>query len=375
MNAMRIVSALLAKEFRQILRNRFMLPIIIVIPLVQMILLTYAASLEMKDIRMAVVDQDLSGASRLLTSKFSGSPFFHLTLHGPGYEEALNALMSDRVDVILYMQHDFEKNLYSEQKTSLQLLVNSINATEAGLVRAYCTRIISDFNQMIRADRFGPEASGRIATPEIQPELWYNPLLNYRIYMFSGVLVIVVTMIGMLLTALNLVREKEMGTTEQINVTPIRKYQFIIAKLLPFWLIAMFELSYGLLLGRVLFDLPVVGSPGLLFLVAGIYLILVLGFGLMLSTISQTQQQMMFIAFFFMVTFILMSGVFTPAESMPPWAQKVNVLNPVAYFMRVIRMVLLKGSGLQDISRDVYSMMGYAALVLTLAVANYRKTT
>ncbi len=375
MNAMRIVSALLAKEFRQILRNRFMLPIIIVIPLVQMILLTYAASLEMKDIRMAVVDQDLSGASRLLVSKFSGSPFFHLTLHGPGYEEALNALMSDRVDVILYMQQDFEKNLYSEQKTSLQLLVNAINATEAGLVRAYCTQIISDFNQMIRADRFGPEASGRIATAEIRPELWYNPLLNYRIYMFSGVLVIVVTMIGMLLTALNLVREKEMGTTEQINVTPIRKYQFIIAKLLPFWLIAMFELSYGLLLGRLLFDLPVVGSPGLLFLVAGIYLILVLGFGLMLSTISQTQQQMMFIAFFFMVTFILMSGVFTPAESMPPWAQKVNILNPVAYFMRVIRMVLLKGSGFQDISRDVYSMIGYAALVLTLAVVNYRKTS
>lgn len=372
---MRIVSALLAKEFRQILRNRFMLPIIIVIPLVQMILLTYAASLEMKDIRMAVVDQDLSGASRLLVSKFSGSPFFHLTLHGPGYEEALNALMSDRVDVILYMQQDFEKNLYSEQKTSLQLLVNAINATEAGLVRAYCTQIISDFNQMIRADRFGPEASGRIATAEIRPELWYNPLLNYRIYMFSGVLVIVVTMIGMLLTALNLVREKEMGTTEQINVTPIRKYQFIIAKLLPFWLIAMFELSYGLLLGRLLFDLPVVGSPGLLFLVAGIYLILVLGFGLMLSTISQTQQQMMFIAFFFMVTFILMSGVFTPAESMPPWAQKVNILNPVAYFMRVIRMVLLKGSGFQDISRDVYSMIGYAALVLTLAVVNYRKTS
>ena len=193
--------------------------------------------------------------------------------------------------------------------------------------------------------------------------------------MFCGILVILVTLIGMLLTALNLVREKEMGTTEQINVTPIRKYQFIIAKLLPFWIIALFELGFGLVVGRLLYDLPVVGSLWLLFLFAAVYLFAVLGIGLFLSTISGTQQQMMFVAFFFMVTFILMSGVFTPTESMPGWAQQINVINPVAYFMRVIRMVLLKGSDFRDISRDFYSMIGYASVILTLAVTNYRKTT
>jgi ABC-2 type transport system permease protein len=179
----------------------------------------------------------------------------------------------------------------------------------------------------------------------------------------------------MLLTALNLVREKEMGTTEQINVTPIRKYQFIVAKLLPFWLIALFELAFGLVVGRVLYDLPIRGSLGLLFLVASVYLLVVLGFGLFLSTISNTQQQLMFVTFFFIITFILMSGVFTPAESMPVWAQKVNLINPVAYFMKVIRMVLLKGSGFRDISREFISMAVYATLILTLAVTNYRKTT
>lgn len=372
---MRILLILLIKEFKQIFRNRIILPVIFVIPLVQMIILTYAASLEMKDIKMAVVDQDLSAASRLLVSKFSASPFFEVKLQTNDYDEAIRMLTRDKVDVILHLQHLFEKRLYAEQSTDVQLVVNAINATEAGLINAYCTRIISGYNSQIRADWFGMDDTGALMTLDIIPKLWYNPLLDYKIYMFSGILVIIVTIIGMMLTALNLVREKEMGTTEQINVTPIRKYQFIIAKLMPFWIIAIFELAFGLVVGRVLYDLPIVGSLGLLFLFTSLYLFVVLGLGLFLSTISQTQQQMMFIAFFFMITFILMSGVFTPAESMPDWAQKANLLNPVAYFMRVIRMILLKGSQFPDISREFYSLGIYALLSLTLAVTNYRKTT
>jgi ABC-2 type transport system permease protein len=192
--------------------------------------------------------------------------------------------------------------------------------------------------------------------------------------MFSGILVIVVTLIGMFLTALNLVREKELGTAEQMNVTPIRKYQFILAKLLPFLMIGLFELAFGLVIGRILFDLPIRGSLLVLFGTATVYLIVALGIGLFLSTISETQQQMMFIAFFFMITFILMSGVFTPAESMPDWAQKINVLNPMAYFMKAIRMILLKGSGFSDVAREFYSLGIYAIAILSLAILNYRKT-
>ena len=372
---MSVLVTLLVKEFKQIFRNRFMLPVIFVIPLVQMILLTYAASLEMKDIRMAVVDQDLSSASRLLVSGFGGSPFFKMVDHTSSYREALDQLTVDRVDVILHIGQDFERRLYREEHADLQLVVNAINATEAGLIDVYCKQIIQGYNSRIRADWFGLEASGRLTTLEINPQLWYNPQLDYKIYMFSGILVIIVTLIGLLLTALNLVREKEMGTTEQINVTPIRKYQFITAKLLPFWLIALLELAVGLVVGRILYDLPIRGSLGLLFLSASVYMLLVLGIGLFLSTISATQQQLMFVAFFFMITFILMSGVFTPIESMPGWAQQLNRLNPVAYFMKVIRMILLKGSGFQDISREFFSMLLYAALMLTLAVTNYRKTT
>ncbi len=372
---MRILATLLVKEFKQIFRNRLMLPIIFVVPVVQMILLTYAASLEMKGINMAVVDQDFSQASRLLASRFEASPFFELNLNTSFYQEAEDELKSDRVDVILHMQHDFELKLYSEKETDLQLVVNAINATEAGLVNAYCTQIINEFNGQVRAEWFGMEGSGKLTSLEIIPKYWYNPLLDFKIYMFSGILVIIVTLIGMLLTALNLVREKEMGTTEQINVTPIRKYQFILAKLIPFMIIALFELAFGLVIGRLLFGLPMVGSIGLLFLFTCVYLLAVLGIGLFLSTISNTQQQLMYMAFFFMLTFILMSGVFTPAESMPLWAQKINLFNPVAYFMKVIRMILLKGSGFRDITREFYSLCIYATLILTLAITNYRKTT
>lgn len=372
---MRIIATLLVKEFKQIFRNRILLPIIFVVPVVQMILLTYAASLEMKGISMAVVDQDYSQASRQLASGFAGSPFFEINLTTSSYEEALNKLTDDHVDVILHIQHNFEKRLYSEKETDLQLVINAINATEAGLINAYCTQIIADFNGQIRARWFGMEGSGNLVSLDIIPRYWYNPLLDFKIYMFSGILVIIVTLIGMLLTALNLVREKEMGTTEQINVTPIRKYQFIMAKLIPFMIIALFELAFGLLIGRLLFGLPMVGSLGLLFLFTCVYLLAVLGIGLFLSTISNTQQQLMYLAFFFMLTFILMSGVFTPAESMPAWAQKVNLANPVAYFMKVIRMILLKGSSFGDITREFYSLCIYAALILTLAITNYRKTT
>jgi ABC-2 type transport system permease protein len=372
---MRILFTLLLKEFKQIFRNRLMLPIIFVVPVVQMILLTYAASLEMKGIKMAVVDQDYSQASRLLVSRFEGSPFYEINLTTSDYQEAMGELTSDRVDVILHLPHDFEKRLYSEKETDLQLVVNAINATEAGLINSYCTRIVNDFNSQIRMEWFGLESAGKIKALEIIPSYWYNAQLNYKIYMFSGILVIIVTLIGMLLTALNLVREKEMGTTEQINVTPIRKYQFLMAKLIPFMIIALFELAFGLVIGRLLFELPIVGSLGLLFLFTCIYLFVVLGIGLFLSTISNTQQQLMFLAFFFMITFILMSGVFTPSDSMPHWAQKINLINPVAYFMKVIRMILLKGSGFRDISREFYSLGVYAVLILTLAITNYRKTT
>jgi len=371
---MRVLITLLGKEFRQIFRNRIMLPVIFVVPVVQMVILVYAASLEMKNIDMVVVDHSNSETAARLVSHFRGSSFF--TVKGQVFDlhKAEEMIISDKADVLLRFEADFEERLINERGTDLQLIINAINATEAGLINAYSTQIIAAFNGEIRSEWFGMQEGGQLMEIDISTAYWYNPMLDYKIYMLSGILVIVVTLIGMFLTALNLVREKELGTAEQMNVTPVRKYQFLVAKLLPFLLLALFELSFGLMIGRLLFDLPIRGSLVLLFGMATVFLIVALGIGLFLSTISSTQQQMMLVAFFFMITFILMSGVFTPAESMPVWAQKINLLNPLAYFMKAIRMILLKGSGFADVAREFYSLLVYGVAILTLAIMNYRKT-
>ena len=371
---MRVLFTLLGKEFRQIFRDRIMLPVIFIIPAVQMVILVYAANLEMINIDMVVVDKSATETSARLVSHFRGSPFFTLKGVLSDVNEAEKMIIREEADVLLHFAGDFEERLINERSTDLQLIVNAINATEAGLINAYSTQIIAAFNGEIRSEWFGMNDQGKLMDVSISTAYWYNPLLDYKIYMLSGILVILVTLIGMFLTALNLVREKELGTAEQINVTPVRKYQFLVAKLLPFLFLALMALSFGLLIGRLLFDLPIRGSLWLVFGMATVFLVVALGIGLFLSTISSTQQQMMFIAFFFMVTFILMSGVFTPAESMPVWAQKINLINPLAYFMKALRMILLKGSGFADVAREFYSLLVYGTLILTLAIMNYRKT-
>jgi len=372
---MGVLRTLLKKEFTQIFRNRFMIPVIFVLPVVQMLVLVYAASLEMTNIKMLVVDNDLSPASRRMISHFEGSPFFRMKGISVNWNEASAMLNADKADVILRVNAGFEKELYTSGYADVQLVINAINATEAGLVSAYCNQILLDYNQQIRSEWFGMNQEGMMTRIDVIAAYWYNPHLNYRIYMFPGILVILVTMIGLMLTAFNLVREKEIGTSEQINVTPVRKSQFLLAKLLPFWIIGLFELAFGLVLGRLIFSLPILGNLGLLFLFASVYLLVVMGIGLFVSTVSNTQQQLMFMLFFVFVTFMLMSGIFTPVESMPDWAQVFNKINPLAYFMRVIRMVLLKGSGFADITSEFYSLCLYALAILSLAVLNYRKTS
>lgn len=370
---MRTIIFILQKEFTQIFRNRVMLPIIFIMPLVQMLVLVYAATLEMKSIEMYIVDKDLSETSREISAKYEGSPFFVVEDASFNIEEAEDALRNNRADIILHLPAGLEEKLFKEEKAGIQFLINAINITAAGLTNAYATSVMAEYNQNLIAENINILPPANVKNIAVSSRFWYNPELDYKIYMLPGILVILVTVIGMFLTALNLVREKEMGTIEQINVTPIRKYQFIAGKLIPFWLIALFELSVGLAIGKLLFDLPMQGNLFVLFCFAALYLLAVLGLGLLVSTVSKTQQQVMFVSFFFFLTFVMMSGIFTPVESMPEWAQKVNILNPLAYFMRVIRMNLLKGSGFVDFSNEFISMGIYALLALGLAVWRYRK--
>lgn len=364
---------IIQKEFIQVFRNRTMLPIIFLVPLVQMLILVYSATMEMKHINFVVTDNDLSATSRRLVNRFEGSPFFHLQgfTFSPG--EAEDAMDKGRADLIIHIPEGFESGIYRENAGKVQLSVNAINAAAAGLVAAYSGYTINSFNRELAEENLHHTRPVMIKTIDVKTRYWYNPELNYKIFMLPGILVILVTIIGMFLSALNIVREKEMGTIEQINVTPIKKHHFIIGKTIPFWIIALFELAFGLALGKILFHLPTEGSLWVLFGFAGVYLLVAMGMGLLISTSANTQQQVMFIVFFFMLTFIMMSGIFTPVESMPEWASRVNLINPFAYFMRVIRMVLLKGSGFADISREFFSLLALAIVLLSLAVWRYRK--
>ncbi len=371
---MRTMWFILQKEFIQIFRNRIMLILIFMLPVVMLVILVHAATLEIRDLDLIVVDRDLSQISGKLTGHFEGSPFFKIRKRGFSTEKAKKEMLKGEADAIIFIPEGFEKKLVRENTGELQILINSVNATVAGLTNYYATSIVAGFNRDIRLELPGGGQTERMRNIRIIPGYWYNPDLNYKVFMVPGILVILITIVGMFLSAINLVREKELGTAEQINVTPIRKYQFITGKMLPFWLISMFDLGFGLLIGRLLFGLPVVGSLGNLFAFASVYLLVVMSFGLFMSAISNTQQQVMFLTFFFMVTFILMSGIFTPVESMPDWAIRINIINPIAYFMKAIRMILLKGSGLSDLRSEMLFLLVYGLIILSLATWRYRKT-
>lgn len=370
---MRTLLFLIQKEFIQIFRNKTLLPLIFIMPLIQLLILVYAADMNLKSISYAVFDEDGSQLSRQLQEKYYHSPFFKFQESVFSEVAVDDHLRQGDVDVVIHIPSDFEKSLVTNQPTHVQFLIDGINSAGAVLVGAYSQNILLDFNKEIIPTYMDIADSGGSQQIGISYRHWYNPELDFKVFMVPGILVLLVSLIGWILTALNIVREKEMGTMEQVNVTPISRIQFIIGKLMPFWFIALFELAFGLILGKLLFSVPIVGSLATLFLFTSIYLIVPLGFGLMISAVSQNQQQVMFLAFFFNITFILMSGLFTPAESMPEWAAYINYLNPLSYFMRVIRMILLKGSGLGDIIPELTGIVIYSVVILFLATMAYRK--
>ena len=350
-----------------------MLAIIFIMPLFQLFVLIFAATNELKHINLYLVDKDMSVTSKRLINKLEGSSFFYIVNSSFSANKAKDELLKDKADIVLNIPSGFERDLVRENKSKVQLLINAVNGSAAELTYAYTMSVIADFNKNIIAERVNLPIRMKSKNISVISSFWYNPGLNYKFYMLPGILVILVTVIGMFLSSLNIVREKEIGTIEQINVTPIKKYQFVLGKLIPFLLIGLFDLGFGLTLGKIIFNIPIVGSLFTLFSFATVYLLLVLSMGFFVSTITETQTQAMLIAWFFMMLFLLMSGLFTPFESMPLWAQHINVINPLAYFMRVIRMVLLKGSGFADIAKDFFIILFLSVIVFSLSVWRYRK--
>ncbi|OQP63167.1 ABC transporter permease [Niastella vici] len=370
---MRTLRFLLQKEFRQIFRDPSIIRIIFMMPSIQLLILPWAADYEVKNIQLSVVDHDHSQYSRQLVNKVTASGYFRLQDYSGSFTNALQQVEHDEADLVLEIPADFEKKLIKENESTLFMAINAINGVKANLGGAYLRSIVQDFNREVRLKwvqlpRFNPELQVAVTASN-----WFNPSMNYKYFMVPGILVVLVTMVGSFLASLNIVREKEIGTIEQINVTPVKKYHFILGKLIPFWILGLLILTIGLTISWVAYGIMPAGSLLVIYSFAAVYLLAVLGLGLLLSTYTSNQQQAMLLSFFLMMVFILLSGLYTSIDSMPNWAKIITRFNPVTYFIDVMRMVVLKGSGLKDISSHIFTMLGFAVVLNTWAVIHYKK--
>jgi ABC-2 type transport system permease protein len=370
---MRSLKFLLQKEFRQIFRNPAILRMIFIMPVIQLIVLPLVANYEIRNVNIHVIDHDHSMYSRELIRKVTAGGTFQLQGYSANYKQALLDVEHDKSDLILEIPQGFEKLLVRESEAPLFIAVNAINGARANLGAAYLNTILRDYNQEIRTQWIQFPKFDEIPRVEVISNYWYNTHQSYTLFMVPGIMVVLLTMVGSFLTALNIVKEKEVGTIEQINVTPIRKHHFILGKLIPFWVLGLFVLTLGLLVGRVIYGIVPLGNIALIYLFAAIYLPAILGLGLLVSNISQTQQQAMLLSFFLMMIFILMGGLYTSIDSMPHWAQVVTWFNPVTYFIEVMRMVVIKGSGFNDIKGHLGVIALFAVVLNTWAVVSYRK--
>jgi len=380
---MRALRFLLRKEYLQIFRDRMILGMLFVMPLVQLLVLANAATFEVKSARLYLVDHDHTPMSRGVVDRLTASRRFILGDASPSVALADDAMLRGTTDVILVIPRDFERDLVRDRRASLQLILNAEDGAAAGVMQAYASRIISAYAAEVSSEvnpvlavataRDEPPPRRGNAIIELRRRGWYNAGLNYRDYMVPGILVVLVTMIGTLLTAMNIVREKEAGTLDQLNVTPVSRTTFIAAKLIPLWTLALADLALGMLIARFVFDVPVRGNPAIVFLAATIYLLGALGIGLWVSTIAETQQQAMFVTFSILMVYLLMSGLFTPVRGMPAWAQWIAAASPIMHFVRLMRAVMLKGATLTDVMPQLAMLALIGTVVLTLAVRQYRK--
>ena len=373
---MEVLRFILQKEFRQIFRDKIILAMMFVMPTVQLIIMPFAANFEVKNINIAYVDNDHSSYSRTLINKIASSGYFKIVSSPLSYKVGLEMIEKGDADLVLEIPAGFERNLVREGTQQVNIAVDAINGTKSSLGGAYLTSVITDFNGgldvNIKAAKTG--ISEQVATVKIANSNWYNPRAEYKYYMVPGILVLLLTMIGGFITAVNIVKEKEIGTIEQINVTPIKKWQFILGKLIPFWIVGMIVFTIGMIVMYIVYGIFPQGSLLLLYLFAAVYLIALLGLGLFISTLADTQLQAMFIAYFFMMVFMLMSGFFTSTDSMPAWARAISQCTPVTHFISVVRLIVLKGSGFQEVKKELVYLIGFALLLNGLAIYNYRKT-
>lgn len=361
---MRTLFILIKKELKQIFRNKGMLPIIFAMPLLQLLILANAANYEIKNINVAILDYGRNDFVPELASKLENNDYFTMKSVDYDYSHALARLDRGEVDAIIVIDKEFSQQRPTDSP-QIQLLINTIDGASSGIILSYINEFLGQYLQSE-------------TTPENLIDVNYtnkfNLKLDYKTVMVPGILVILVSVIGVFLTAMNVVREKEIGTIDQLNVSPISKLHFIGGKLIPMLIIGLGEMIFGIMIGRLVYGIPFAGNPLTIIVFTLVYLFVMLSFGLIISTRAETQQQAMLVAYVFLVIFIMFSGLFTSVESMPAWANYMSQTIPVTHFITVMRSVMLKATPLHLLYKELIILLGTGSILFAVATLGYKKT-
>jgi ABC-2 type transport system permease protein len=367
---------MLIKEFFQVIRDPRMRVVIFVMPCIQTLVIGYAVSTDVKHVATAVYDLDNTEDSRALVARFISTGYFDAAVYVQNDAQAREAIDRGRASVVLHVQRGYSEDLRSGRTARVQFILDGTDSNTAAIVLGYAARITTGMSQQLLVERFRrqlgvqPEAG----LVDLRSRAWFNENLESRYFFVPGVIVIVVSIATLLLTSMAVVREKEVGTMEQIIVTPITPVEFILGKTVPFALIALIDVALVSLVGVYGFGVPVRGSLALLFFTTGLYLMTTLGVGLFISTVSETQQQAMMSTFFFFFPAMLLSGFVFPIDNMPLVVQWLDVVNPLAYFLVIIRGIFLKGVGISVLWPQISALAVMGVATLWLASRRFHKT-
>ncbi len=366
---MRTLLILIQKEFTQIRRNSFIPKFIIGFPVMIMLIMPWVTTMDVHHVGVTVVDSDRSTASRRIISHIGATDWFTLHDVAPDYATALRQLEQGEADVIVGIPQHFERDMALATPQPISISANSVNATKGSLGMQYVLQTVAATLCELQSENGATAAVSELVVVQNR----YNPTMNYRHYMIPALMIMLIILICGFLPALNIVSEKEVGTIEQINVTPLGKITFTLGKLIPYWIIGLFVLTVAMLVAWAVYGLWPVGSLGAIYLAAVLFIFTMSGFGVVLANISDTMQQAMFVMFFFVMIFVLMSGLMTPIESMPRWSQTVTLFLPPRYFIEVMRSVYLKGTSVAELWQCYAALGVFAVLFNLFAAATYKK--
>jgi ABC-2 type transport system permease protein len=368
---------MLVKEFIQVFRDKRTRFTLFGPPVIQMLIFGYAATLDIRHVPTAVLDLDNTQESRDLISRFAASAYFDVRAHLDNRQQIGELIDHDQVLLAVQINSGFAENLHKGQGAPVQLIVDSSNSNTALVGLGYVSQVTATFAQDYlteRLERAAPLLARQLPSVELERRPWFNEDLQSRWFFVPGVIGNLTTVMVVMLTAFAVVREREIGTLEQIMVSPIRRDQFILGKTVPFYLIGLMDVALVSLLGTLWFRVPFRGHVGVLVFGAAVYLLCMVGIGLLLSTLANTQQQAMVAGFFFMMPTIIFSGFGTPISSMPRWLQLLDYGNPLRYFMIVLRGVYLKGVGLGVLWPQIAAMAALGAVMLTVSILRFQKS-